>query len=664
MFCSKCGNQVDSSSVFCSKCGNKIGSSLPKLEPVKEKKNNKKLIVVFALLAIIILLVVCAIVVTSGNGRVRDGSRTIMIYMAGSNLESDAKIATSDLDAIIPDEIDLNKTNILLYTGSTKIWHNFASADENAIYILREDGFEKLQSYDAKSLGDSDVLKSFLNYSYSNYKTEKYDLIFWNHGLGALGSISDEDTNDFLTLTEMKEALKNSHFNEKNKLDTVLFRTCLNATYEMASVFSDYSKYMIASEEITIGKTGESVLNFINDVSSSDDGIEYGKKFISSYEKQVDNIDMFGSTDSTYSIIDLTKFDKLEEKMDDFFDEIDVEDNYNDIAKIRSNMHQYAVDTGNDENYDTVDLYELVDSLKSYSKKEANELLDTINSMVAYNWSTNDSSHGIAIYFPFNGSESAKNMHLSLYAKIDVSDDYHEFIKDFNNIQTGESTFTFSLKNNETKINNKEFSLQLTEEQIKNYASASYIIFKKTDDGYFTPLYSSTNAKLGDDGVVRTNVSNNLIKVVDKRDNSEAYLQAFETSAKDKEYITTAVLVKEGDYKIKAANMYIKIDESGKPVITKTALIDNGLASSAVVDYKTYGTIQFTNYRYNILDENGNYNENWEGSPVKHLFEVKANDDSAEFKTASLDESDDYYCVFKIKDVKNKYYYSNLIKIN
>ena len=58
----------------------------------------------------------------------------------------------------------------------------------------------------------------------------------------------------------------------------------------------------------------------------------------------------------------------------------------------------------------------------------------------------------------------------------------------------------------------------LTDEQVKNYASASYIIFKKTEDGYFTPIYSSTNAKLGNDGVVRTNVSNNLIKVIDKRE--------------------------------------------------------------------------------------------------------------------------------------------------
>ncbi len=662
MFCSNCGNKIENSN-FCSKCGNRVNNIPIKKE--KKKKNNKLFIILILLIVLTIVLGVCAVIVSKNDNKVAD-SRTIMIYMAGSNLESDAKIATSDLDSIIPDQIDLNKTNILLYTGSTRKWHNFASADENAIYILKEDGFKKLESFKEKSLGDSDVFKSFLNYAYTNYKTDKYDLIFWNHGLGALGSISDEESNDFLTLVEMNEALKNSYFSENNKLDTVLFRTCLNATYEMASVFSKYSKYMIASEEITIGKTGESVLNFINDINPADNGIEYGKKFITAYQNQVDNIDIYSSTDSTYSIIDLTKFEELDKKIDDFFDEINVKNNYNKIAKIRSNMHQYAVSTARAEDYDTIDLYELINELKSYSKEEAKKIMDLIDEMVVYNWATNNSSHGLAIYFPFNGVDKAKEVHLGLYNKIDVSDNYYKFIKDFNNYQNDEPTFSFSLKTNEIKMQNKEFSLKLNEEQLKNYASSSYIIFRKTEDNLYVPIYSSNNTKIDDNAVISTNVSNNLIKVVDKSDNSEVYIQAYETSNKDKEYITSAVLYKlEEDYKftLKASNMYLKIDKEGKPVVTKTTLIDNdSKASSAAVNYKDYTTVQFGNFRYNILDANGNYNENWEGSSTKHLYEVKT--ENIEFKTASLDDEGEYYCVFKIKDVKNNYYYSNLIKVN
>ena len=38
-------------------------------------------------------------------------SRTIMVYMPGSNLESDAGIATADLSSIVPSEVDLNTIN-------------------------------------------------------------------------------------------------------------------------------------------------------------------------------------------------------------------------------------------------------------------------------------------------------------------------------------------------------------------------------------------------------------------------------------------------------------------------------------------------------------------------------------------------------------------------
>lgn len=668
MFCSNCGNKLDEGMTFCNKCGNKVTNVSQKSEK-KSSGSKKKLVIIILLVMIILLLIILAISLTKGsNRRLNDGSRTIMIYMAGSNLESDGSIATSDLDSILPDEIDLSKMNVLLYTGSTKIWHNFASSDENAIYLLKEDGFEKLESYDPKSLGDSDVFKSFLDYSYENYVSESYDLIFWNHGLGALGSISDEDSNDFLTLPEMSQALKNSKFNKRNKLDTVLFRTCLNATYEVANVFSDYANYMIASEEITIGSSNTSVLNFINDIDSSDDGVSYGKKFINSYKEQVDDIDFFATTDSTYSIINLTKMDELEDKMNDFFEEIDVKENYNEIAKIRSNMHQYAVETANSENYDTVDLYDLVESLKSYSEDDAKELLEVFDDMVEYNWSTNDNSHGLSIYFPFNGNKNSKKMHMEFYNKLVFSEDYNKFIKKFNNIQASNSNFNFNIQSNETTMNNKEFSLKLTDEQIENYASSSYIIFKKTDDNYFVPLYSSTNATLGSDGVIKTNVDNNLIKVVDKSNNSESYIQAFETSSKDREYITSVVLSKISDniedMKINAANMYIKIDKNNTPVITKTMLIDKNSASGAVINYKDYTTIEFGNFRYNILDENGNYNEDWESSETKYLYEVETNNNNIEFKTASLDDDNDYYCVFKVKDVKNNYYYSKLIKIN
>ena len=41
--------------------------------------------------------------------------------------------------------------------------------------------------------------------SVENYKTDEYDLIFWNHGGAIIGSEFDDLSGDNLTLKEMKE---------------------------------------------------------------------------------------------------------------------------------------------------------------------------------------------------------------------------------------------------------------------------------------------------------------------------------------------------------------------------------------------------------------------------------------------------------------------------
>ena len=96
-------------------------------------------------------------------------------------------------------------------------------------------------------------VSNFLKYAYDYSKTDEYDLLFWNHGGAIDGSEYDElSNNDNLNLKEMNEALFNSPFKNK-KLEIVIFRTCLNGTVEVNSVFSKYAKYLVASEEITLG---------------------------------------------------------------------------------------------------------------------------------------------------------------------------------------------------------------------------------------------------------------------------------------------------------------------------------------------------------------------------------------------------------------------------
>ena len=64
--------------------------------------------------------------------------------------------------------------------------------------------------------------------------------------------------------------------------------------------------------------------------------------------------------------------------MNSFFASINVNKNYSQIAKLRSNMHQYGVDTADVYDYDTVDLYELIDGLDTFSDVDAKRVLSIL----------------------------------------------------------------------------------------------------------------------------------------------------------------------------------------------------------------------------------------------------------------------------------------------
>ena len=183
---------------------------------------------------LIILIIGLSLYFFNGSGNNVDKKRTIMIYMSGSDLESKAGAATSDINAINPSEVDLNTMNILLYTGGSSKWHNnLINSTENAIYELKSDGFSKIKSYSQKNMSTSDTLEDYLKYVYENYKTDKYDLIVWDHGGAWQGAVSDDfNKGDYLELSEFNSALSNSPFKD-NKLEAVIFKTCLNSSYEV-----------------------------------------------------------------------------------------------------------------------------------------------------------------------------------------------------------------------------------------------------------------------------------------------------------------------------------------------------------------------------------------------------------------------------------------------
>lgn len=614
-------------------------------------------------------------------GRDKNYSRTVMIYMVGSNLESENGLGTVDLDSIDYNRMDNENVNVVLIAGGSKEWdNNYIDENETSIYELTEEGYEKVKTQSIQNMGSSTVLRDFLNYVYDNYKTDKYDLIFWNHGGAILGSEFDDLSGDNLSLEEMKSGLSMSSFNNK-KLETVIFRTCLNGTIEIADTFKDYSEYLVASEEITLGTSIASVLNFVNEIETADSGYDVSVKFVNSYKNQINELKQFyGSTQSiysTYSVIDLSKVEDLVVSLNDFVSDINVSQNYNDIAKVRSNLYQYAYSQAEDPSYDMVDLYNLVDGLKNLSLEKAEKVLENLESAVVYNWATNDNSRGMSIYFPYNAGSAEKKYLLSIYDSFASFGDYNTFISKFYSVQSN-ATKSYSFTSNEINVSTEQgvsdFTLQLTDEQLAGYARAEYMVFMDKGDGYFYPVYQGNEVTLNGSSL-NASINGRHLKILDETGKAVT-IPLIETYSEE-DYIkyNASVMLQDysaaevSDWKIDGAQLSLVLDKKTGEVTVGSVLLneeDDNKPVTVAVDLKDYQYITFGSMSHKLLDENGNFDLNVYENNSNGVFEgVEISvDEVSDFKLSSFDDENDYYCVFRIYDVNNNYNYSKLVKMN
>ena len=626
----------------------------------------KGLIIGLLSLFLILLVVVCFTngVFSNTNNR----TRTIMMYIDGADLETSDGLVSADLKAINPSMIDLEKTNILIYTGGTKKWHNFIKNDENAIYILKKDGFEKLKTYPQKNMGDPATFSEFLNYAYDNYKADVYNLIMYDHGGAIHGAIYDDFTNDRLSLTDLSLGLKNSPFNKNNKLQAVLFRTCLNGTLEVSTVFVDYADYFIASEEITYGGATSNVLSFLNNVSPGDSAIEFGKKFFARYDAQIQDIDFWGQTHTTYSVVDLSKVNDVVDEVNKYFSSIDVKTHYNDLARIRSSVYQYGVEA---EYYDTIDLYDYVQQTSSYSSKGSKSLLSALDKAIVHNHTDLSNSHGMSIYLPYRGNSQMRSMFLSIYKDFTQFKDYYSFIAKFDSAKSGQQPFSFDLSKNATKEDSKGISMTLTDDQVKNYGGSAYVIFQKDPQhpNFYYFLYSSNDAKL-EGNTLTADIGKNMIKIRDKSDPNDkpAYIYVNRRVNGDTEIVqTNGMLLNSNkdlfdDGFMSGANIRIA-KKNGKPEFsTVTANSTNERINGTLLNINDFTTIDLPLTRRRLLDAKGKVmdQKDWEASPEIVMYEMKIKD--VELSYSGLDEGD-YYCIFFLTDINNNEYHSELIKI-
>ena len=228
---------------------------------------------------------------------------TVMVYMIGSDLESEYGMATDDLKEMLNATLSDN-VNVVIQTGGCKKWKTNGISNKHAQRYVVENGKLKLvdDSLDQLDFTHEKTLEDFIKYSNKNYPADRNILILWDHGGGVVyGYGLDENVDDpyaALTLDEIQTALANSGV----KFEMIGFDSCLMGGIETACAMYDYADYLVVSEDFESGNGWEyqnwlSLLGY----NSSTPMTDVGKVIVDDFIKESMSVD----TEGVLALIDL-----------------------------------------------------------------------------------------------------------------------------------------------------------------------------------------------------------------------------------------------------------------------------------------------------------------------------------------------------------------------
>ena len=357
---------------------------------------------------------------------------TILVYMCGTDLESQQGMATSDLKEMANATVG-SKVNLIVYTGGCSRWrNNVVSSSVNQIYRISDGKFECLEK-DAGSVSmvSPDTLASFISFGQKNYPADRMCLILWDHGGGSVSGYGYDEKvghNKSMTLAGINSALKKANV----KFDFIGFDACLMATVENGLMLSQYADYMIASEETEPG-VGWYYTNWLNKLgaNTSMPTIQIGKLIADDFVAVCDRQCRGQAT--TLSVVDLAELQAtIPEELKQFSvdtNELIQNKEYKTVVNARSKTREFAQQT-------KIDQIDLTHFAKNIGTTEGKSLAKALQSAVKYNKTGGGitNAYGLSIYFPYKRANKVSEI-VSTYQAIGMEEEYTRCIQEFASLE-------------------------------------------------------------------------------------------------------------------------------------------------------------------------------------------------------------------------------------
>ncbi len=339
---------------------------------------------------------------------------TIMIYMNGSNLESDDGSATEDITEMLKAPQSDN-VNIVMQTMGTKSWSSKygISSKRTQRWLLAESDLTLVDdSLSQLDCTESATLSDFIIWSAANYPADRYILIFWDHGGGPVYGfgydewVSDEEA--ALTIDEIQMALSKGGVT----FDWIGFDACIMSCLEVCCAFYDYCDYMIVSEEFEPG-TGWSYEGWLTALAANPaiDTESLAKILID--DMIASNSGSDGDT-ATLALIDESLMKVLFTAWVDFAyanEDSLLGSNYSQKIKKSSRAFDFFSDWlwDDDDDYSLSDYYitDIMAVAQNIDSDESDVLSSAVSNAVVYYSATSDvtSLTGISVTLPYGDSD-------------------------------------------------------------------------------------------------------------------------------------------------------------------------------------------------------------------------------------------------------------------
>lgn len=362
---------------------------------------------------------------------------TVLVYMCGSDLESEAGLATENLVELTGSELGDN-VNFVIQTGGASKWrNNVVTAKKLERYVAEPQGIAFVQDVPLASMGATDTLADFISWGTKAYPADRTMLIFWDHGGGSLAGVCADELYvnkktgaiDTLTLPEMAKAFKkaNHHF------DVVGFDTCLMATLETAQAVQPWADYLVASEETEPGGgwaydswpawlaqyPGVDVQELTRAICDS-----YYFKCVNSHTDDM----------ATLSVTDLSKVPALaaafEAASEGIFATTSSTDSLRLLAQGASRTESYGGNTDAEGYTDMVDLGNLMQNTDSVLSPNAAKVVAALDDAVVYsiNGANRANAHGLSVFYPLAWNTDVYNMYADITTQITGNYSYLKYL--------------------------------------------------------------------------------------------------------------------------------------------------------------------------------------------------------------------------------------------